>query len=78
MAVKGSAIDVWDSVEAGTKTNSEWKSFVLSYDSTYEQRFRNQIVKMREKLDVYLYPKIYTSFIIQLVTSYYCAFIRSR
>lgn len=51
-AAKGAAIDVQSSVEASAKASSEWKSFISRHDSTYEQRFREHINKVREKLNV--------------------------
>jgi len=51
-ASKGAAIDVQSSVEATTKTSPEWKSFISKHESTYNQKFRELIAKVRGKLDV--------------------------
>jgi len=47
---KGAAIDIQSSVEATTKASPEWKSFIARHDSTYSQRFKEHIDKLREKL----------------------------
>jgi hypothetical protein len=49
---KGAAIDVQSSVEATTKASPEWKSFISKHGSTYNQRFKELIAKVRGKLDV--------------------------
>jgi len=51
-ASKGAAIDVQSSVEASAKARPEWKSFLSKHDNTYEQRFREHIDRIREKLNV--------------------------
>jgi len=51
-AAKGAAIDMKSSVEASAKASPEWKSFISRHDTTYEQRFREYIDGMREKLNV--------------------------
>ncbi|MFC2044167.1 hypothetical protein ACFLT8_03095 [Chloroflexota bacterium] len=51
-AVQRSAIDVQGSVEASSKASSDWKNFVSKHDSTYAERFRDQITRIQEKLNV--------------------------
>ena len=49
---KGAAIDVQSSVEATTKASPEWKSFISKHESTYNQKFKELIARVRGKLDV--------------------------
>ena len=51
-ASKGSAIDVQSSLEATTKASPEWKSFISKHESTYNQKFKELIAKVRDRLDV--------------------------
>jgi len=51
-ASKGAAIDVQSSVEATTKASPEWKSFISKHVSTYNQKLRGLIARVRGKLDV--------------------------
>jgi len=51
-AAKGAAIDIQSSVEATTKASPEWKSFVVSHESTYDEKFKELIARVRGKLDV--------------------------
>jgi len=51
-ASKGATIDVQSSVEATTKASPEWKSFISKHESTYNQKFKESIAKVRDKLDV--------------------------
>lgn len=51
-AAKGAAIDVQSSVEATTKASPEWKSFISKHESTYNQKFKELIARVRGKLDV--------------------------
>ncbi len=51
-AARGATIDVRGSVEASAKARPEWKSFISRHDGTYEQRFRERVALIRERLSV--------------------------
>jgi len=51
-SAKGTTIDVDSSVEATAKASPEWKSFVAKHENTYDQKFKELIVRVRGKLDV--------------------------
>jgi uncharacterized protein YjaZ len=44
---KGVAVDVQGSVEANARTSPEWKSFVSRHDSTYGERLRESLERLR-------------------------------
>ena len=50
-AAKGAAIDVQGSVEASAKASPEWKSFIARHDATYDQKFRELVIGLRERLN---------------------------
>ncbi|RLC62380.1 MAG: hypothetical protein DRI01_06955, partial [Chloroflexi bacterium] len=51
-AAKGAVIDMQSSVEATVKASPEWKTFVARHDNTYNQKFKEHIARLREKLNV--------------------------
>ena len=52
-AAKGATIDVQSSVEANAKASPEWKRFISRHESTYGQKFGEQIARIREMLSAY-------------------------
>ena len=51
-ATKGEAIDIQGSVEASTNASPEWKSFIANHDNTYNQKLKENISVLREKLNI--------------------------
>jgi len=49
-ASKGAAIDVQGSVEATAKASPEWKSFITRHENTYNQKFKEVTLGLRERL----------------------------
>jgi len=47
---RGASIDVQSSVEATTKSSPEWKSFIIRHESTYSQKLKDYITRLREML----------------------------
>jgi len=49
-AARGAVVDVQGSVEATIKASPGWKAFVSEHESTYHQRLREQVAKVKERL----------------------------
>jgi len=52
-AAKGAAIDVQSSVEASARASPEWKSFITRHENTYNQRFKERIAGVQEKVSAW-------------------------
>lgn len=46
--VAGASIDVQGSVEATAKASPEWKNFVSQHESSFSQKFKDQLARLRQ------------------------------
>jgi hypothetical protein len=46
--IRGASIDVQGSVEATAKASPEWKSFISKHESSFSQKLKDQITRLRQ------------------------------